>query len=264
MKDFRFGCSTWFFQELSVSEALRTIERIGFSAAEIWMEHLWKSPESLDDIRRLAGDLGIALSLHAASYDVNIASSNPGIHRESLRQIEESLRAAAELGAGPVVVHAGRLSSSKGDMGEYWRMLSEAFDFLQRAAAECDAQIAIEVMEKRPKERFVAPEDVQRMMESKRPNLGLTLDLAHIQTVMNHEQFFHRIQKEWIFHVHLSDYSPASTHVPLGRGSMDIDGALLALSSHYRGVVIVEGYVPGAGLQTLESNRGYLRDHGWM
>ena len=76
------------------------------------------------------------------------------------------------------------------------------------------------------------------------------------------EQFFSRIQSEWIFHAHLSDFSPASTHVPLGQGSLDIDGALQALRTHYQGVVIVEGYVPGAGLQTIEANRDYLRDHG--
>jgi sugar phosphate isomerase/epimerase len=262
--DFLFGCSTWFFQEWPVTEALLSIGRIGFCAAEIWMEHLWKSSESLDNIRRFAGDQDISLSLHAASYDVNIASTNPGIRRESLHQIEESLQAACELGASPVVVHAGRLSSSKGDMDEYWRMLAEAFDFLQHAAEERGVEIAIEVMEKRPKERFVAPEDVRRMMDGNRPNLGLTLDLAHIQTVTDHERFFHGIQNEWIHHVHLSDFSPASTHVPLGRGTMDIDKALSALSLHYQGVVIIEGYVSGAGLQTLESNRDYLRDHGWM
>ena len=81
---------------------------------------------------------------------------------------------------------------------------------------------------------------------------------------MDHEQFFSRIQDEWIFHAHLSDFSPEATHVPLGRGSLDIDGALQTLRSHYQGVVIMEGYIRSADLQTINSNRGYLHDHGWM
>ena len=264
MKEFRFGCSTWFFQEYSVAEALQNIKRSGFSAAEIWMEHLWKSSESHHEVGRTAEELEISVSSHAASYDVNIASSNPGIRRESLRQIEESLRTAGEVGAGLVVIHAGKLSSSKGDMEEYWRLLEEAFDSVQRMAAARGIKVAVEVMENRPQERFVRPEDVQRMMAVKRSNLGLTVDLAHIQTVMDHDRFFSNIRSEWILHAHLSDSSPQATHVPLGRGSLDIDGALRALQSRYRGVVIVEGYVPGEGLQTIKANRDYLREHGWM
>jgi hypothetical protein len=45
---------------------------------------------------------------------------------------------------------------------------------------------------------------------------------------------------------------------------MDIDRALQALRTHFRGVVILEGFVRGAGPQTVEANRDYLRDHGWM
>ena len=214
-ENLRFGCSTWFFQEYSVAEALRIIRQCGFHAAEIWMEHLWKSSESPGEIGSLSKGLGLALSLHAASYDVNIASANPGIRRESLHQIEESLHVAAEMSAEPVVVHAGRLSSSRGDTEEYWRLLTEAFDFLERAAARGGSKIAIEVMEKRSKEQFVGPADIHRLMNKKRSHLGLTVDLAHIQTVMDHEQFFSQIKDEWILHAHLSDFSPEVTHLPL-------------------------------------------------
>ena len=264
MADFRFGCSSWFFQEHSVADALGIIKRCGFQAAEIWMEHLWKRSESPAVIGSLAEDLDLTLSLHAASYDVNIASANPGIRKESLRQVEESLNAAVDLRAAPVVVHAGRLSSGRGDLREYWRLLNDAFDFLELAAAGSGTKIAVEVMEKRSKERFIGPEDIHRLMNGNRPHLGLTVDLAHIQTVMDHESFFARIEDQWILNAHLSDFSAEVTHMPLGRGSMDIDRALSSLHSRYQGVVILEGYVPGAGLQTIEANRNYLRDHGWI
>jgi sugar phosphate isomerase/epimerase len=264
MENLLFGCSTWFFQEEPVQEALRNIGGCGFSAAEIWMEHLWKSSESPGEIRSLAEDLGLTLSLHAASYDLNITSANPGIRGESMRQVEQSIRTAAALGAEPVVVHAGRLSSTRGDTEEYWRLMEEAFEHLDRIAAESGTEVSVEAMEKRSKERFVTPSDIRRLMSRDWNHLGLTVDLAHIQTVMDHEQFFDRIEDEWILHVHLSDFSSDATHVPLGRGSMDIDGALSALQSRYRGVVILEGYIRGEGSRTIEANRDYLRGHGWM
>ena len=67
-----------------------------------------------------------------------------------------------------MVVHAGRLSSSKGDLQEYWRLQMEAFDFLQHAAADSGTGIAIEAIGKRPKERFVKPEDIHRLMNGNR------------------------------------------------------------------------------------------------
>jgi len=99
------------------------------------MEHLWKTDEKVKEIEGLAKTLSLPLSLHAASYDVNITSANPGIRMESLQQVRESLLVAADLGADPVVAHAGRLSSSRGDTGEYWKLLEEAFQILDEMAA---------------------------------------------------------------------------------------------------------------------------------
>jgi sugar phosphate isomerase/epimerase len=264
VKVLRFGCSSWFFQEYSVEEALRIIKQYGFNAAEIWMEHLWKSSESFQRIKSLAEDLDLEVSLHAASYDVNITSANPGIRKESLRQVQDSLLAASRLGADPVVVHAGRLSSNRGDMEEYWQLLDEACDLLEDAAAARGLTIGIEAMEKRSKERFVTPEDIQRLMSRERKHLGLTVDLSHIQTVSDHEDFFSRIDDTWIIHAHLSDFSTEVTHVPLGRGLMDVDQALQVLEKHYRGTVILEGFVRGQGPEIAAANRDYLLAHGWM
>ena len=264
MKDLRFGSSTWFFQEVSVCSALQTIKECGFQAAEIWMEHLWKSDEAVAEIKEAAKRLDLALSLHAASYDVNITSANPGIRKESMRQVRESLLAAADLGADPVVVHAGRLSSSRGNTTEYWMLLEEAFQSVDELAAAVGVKVGIEAMEKRAKEMFVSPSEIGRIMGRGWENLGLTVDLAHIQTIMDQEQFFAQIDDRWVVHAHLSDSSAGVTHVPLGRGSTDVDRALTALASHFRGTVILEGFVPGEARQTVQANGDYLRSHGWM
>ena len=264
MKDLLFGCSTWFFQDHSVCSALQTIKKCGFQAAEIWMEHLWKSDESMKEIEGLAKILDLPLSLHAASYDVNITSANPGIRRESLQQVRESLLVAADLGADPVVVHGGRLSSSRGDTEEYWKLLDEAFQILDELAARVGVRVGVEAMEKRSKEMFVSPTDIRRMMSKEWKHVGLTVDLAHIQTVMKHEQFFSSIERKWITHAHMSDFSQDVTHVPLGQGSLDIDRALRALSSHYRGTVVLEGFIRGRGQETVQANGDFLRSHGWL
>jgi sugar phosphate isomerase/epimerase len=264
MNSLRFGCSTWFFQDSLISFALQTIKECGFQAAEIWTEHLWKTGEGVQEIRSLAGTLDLPLSLHAASYDLNITSANPGIRRESLRQVRESVRLAAELDADPVVVHAGRLSSSRGDAVEYWKLLEEAFHSLDELAEEAGVTIGVEAMEKRPKEMFVSPSDIRRMMVKGWKHVGITVDLAHVQSVMEHDRFLSSMEKTWIVHAHVSDFSNDATHVPLGRGSMDIDRALRALCSCFRGTVILEGFVRGRGRETVTANGDFLRSRGWL
>jgi sugar phosphate isomerase/epimerase len=50
---------------------------------------------------------GRVLSLHMPILGINIASTNPGIREESVRQIEATIAEAARLGAAGVVVHPG-------------------------------------------------------------------------------------------------------------------------------------------------------------
>lgn len=50
---------------------------------------------------------GRVLSLHVPILGINIASTNPGIRAESVRQVTATVREAARLGAAGVVVHPG-------------------------------------------------------------------------------------------------------------------------------------------------------------
>ncbi|RKX74783.1 MAG: hypothetical protein DRP87_16085 [Spirochaetes bacterium] len=92
---------------------------------------------------------------------MNITSINSRIREESIRQIKESLLVAADLGADPVVVHSGCLSSSRGDSEIYWQMLEEAFQIIDNTAETAGVRVGVEAMEKRKKELFVFPEEIK-------------------------------------------------------------------------------------------------------
>jgi len=260
----RFGSSTLFFQERSVREALQSIARCGFQAAEVWMEHLWWTGEAPEEVAQWARRLGLELSLHGASYDLNIASTNQGIRQESLRQVEESIITAARLGAETVVLHPGRLSSSRDSMDECWERLEEAVALIDGWADREGIRIGLEAMEKRFKEVYVTPADVRRLLSKGWTNIGLTLDIAHAYTLMDPVDYIAQLDNQWITHVHLSDSAAEAVHVPLGRGQLDIAAALRALGERYDGLVSLEGYVPDRGEETVRSNLAYLQHLGWM
>lgn len=260
----QFGSSTMFLREKPVSVALDLIARSGFSVAEVWIEHLWQSGETPETIKQRARDLGLTLTAHAPSYDVNICSTNPGIRRESLRQMEESLEIAARLGARVVAMHPGFLSSSRASLETAWESLFDAVAALDPQAARAGLRLGIEAMEKRAKEFFVLPSDLLRLFQRTYQATGLTIDLAHAQTVMNPLDYLAQIPADQIIHAHCSDNAPKQTHLPLGRGSFDLSAALRALGEKYDGIVILEGYVPGQGEKIVPANAEYLRARGWM
>lgn len=260
----RFGTSTWFFQEYSVVEALKHILNSGFHAAEIWMEHLWRSEQAPEEIVKHAHDMGMELTLHSASYDVNITSTNPGIRQESLRQIKQSIIVGKQLGVTTIVVHPGRLSSSKGNIEKCWTQMEETFFLINKWAQQEGLMVGIEAMEKRPQAVYMLPDHIKRMLSMGWTNIGLTLDIAHAFTHMDPVKYIQQLERDWIVHVHLSDGSRQSTHLPLGKGEIDIDAALSELHKVYKGLVIIEGIVPFHGQETVASNRAYLQELGWI
>jgi len=260
----RFGASSYFLKDRCVTEALDFIARLGYDSAEIWMEHYWSGGQRPATIARHARTLGLDLTIHAASYDLNITSTNISIRRESRRQIRSSLQLAAAVGARIVVVHPGALSSSKGDRSATWQSLEETMALLDEWAKEDGVEVGLENMEKRAKEIFVAPDDVTRLFSHPWKHIRLTLDLAHTVTVMDPLSFLNQMRAEWICHVHFSDNTPSTTHLPLGEGQLPVVEILKALSRIYGGIVSLEGYNPGEGEKLLTHNMAYLRHHGFV
>ena len=254
-----FGASSYFLKERSVTEALDVIARLGYASAEIWMEHYWSAGQRPATIARHARKLGLNLTVHAASYDVNCISTNLGIRRESRRQVRSSLHLAAALGASVVVVHPGELSSTRADRSEAWQALEELVAMLDDWADEEGLCVGIENMEKKKDEIFLLPQDLARLFARPRRHVRLTLDLAHTRTLMDPLSYLKQIKPDWICHVHLSDNAPASTHLPLGRGHLPVTEVLKALGRVYHGIVSLEGYTPGEGEKLLSENMAYLR-----
>lgn len=260
----RIGSATMFFQDLSVCKALEKIVHYGFQAAEVWMHHLVQTGESPQAVARRGRQLGLELSLHAATYDVNVTSTTPGIREESLRQIHQSIVTAAQMEAKIAVVHPGRLSAGRGSVETCWQLMNEALAKINEYALFQGISVGLESMEKRPKEVFVTPADMQRLLRPEWKAVGFTLDLAHACTFMDPVAYIDQFRAENIIHAHFSDSSDSAVHAPLGTGKMDIPSALNALSKKFNGLAIIEGYVPGRGDETVGNNAAYLKKLGWL
>jgi sugar phosphate isomerase/epimerase len=241
---------------------MEIIARCGYAAAEVWMEHLWRTDEKAKRAGKRGRELGLELSLHAPFYDLNISSINPGIRESSRQQMLQSIELAGQLGARMIVLHPGRMSSGKDYRRDSWARFEEAMAAIAEKAVEEGTTVGVENMRKRRRELFVRPADLRRFFSQSWSRVGLTFDLAHAATVTSPSRYIAELEGDWIVHAHLSDNSPKKVHLPLGEGDLDIKAVLRTLQQKYDGLVIIEGYVPGRCEEIAIHNIEFLRGLG--
>ncbi|NOZ82022.1 MAG: TIM barrel protein [Candidatus Micrarchaeota archaeon] len=91
----------------TTEEGLREVHRLGLEAMEIeFVRSVYLSEKKAREIKDLAKELGIELSVHAPYY-INLASTDPEKVKASKTRILKSAKIASLMGAEIVVVHAG-------------------------------------------------------------------------------------------------------------------------------------------------------------
>ncbi|MBI4200276.1 MAG: sugar phosphate isomerase/epimerase [Chloroflexi bacterium] len=109
------GMSTFcVFPGQTPAEALWLAADAGFTGLEVWLGPQAALPElggyQASDLARLdreARRAGLALSLHAPSGEMNLASSDAGARQGAIRRLTGCIRLASRMGATTVVFHPG-------------------------------------------------------------------------------------------------------------------------------------------------------------
>ena len=108
------ACTYSWLWDAPLTDAVRRIADMGFRYFELMSHfpHCWPRDWTTADrkaFRQLVESLGLRISsVNPTFLDINIASPNPGIRDESIRQLRETIQLAHEIGAGIVVAPAGR------------------------------------------------------------------------------------------------------------------------------------------------------------
>lgn len=252
----RWYSSSMLLRDGGVTAAIEAIAGSGFDGIEIWVDQAVANDEKPDHLRDHVSSSGLGATVHASSYDINLAAANPGIRSESQRQILASVQFAADLEAPLAVVHPGRRSSSRDEPEEFWPVVLRALEPIDELGGQLGVQVAVELMERRPKEIVLTPTDANRIMEHGFRSITITVDLAHSYTNGDPVEFLRSMNFSYIGHIHLSDSKPGKVHVPLGEGEIDLFSLYEAIVElGYDGIVNIEGYEPGRGTDLIVSNK---------
>ncbi len=136
------ACTYSWLWDAPLAHAVRSIAAMGFRYFELMthVPHCWPRGWSAADrgaFRTLYESHGLRLtSLNPTYLDLNLASPNPGIRDESVRQLRETIQLAHDVGAGMVVVIAGRKHALIAPTQSHlWDLVKEG---IQSLLEDCD------------------------------------------------------------------------------------------------------------------------------
>lgn len=239
-----------------VEAAILIARQYGFRGMEVWAEHVWFHQSEARELRDAAKRAGLKLTLHAASWDLNLCSLNRGIRQQSIREIIRSLDLAGEIGAGSVTIHPGRVTLSQRQRDWHEPVLIESLNVLAEEAMKRGLALSIEHIEPLPKEMVVTPFDLNRLRAALDFPTTATFDIAHVPLTASLTQFYEEL--DGIDKIHVSDATEAKLHLPLGTGSIDLD-AIWPLLWKAERPIVVEGLDDSRELGQLKQNLLYLQ-----
>jgi sugar phosphate isomerase/epimerase len=239
-------------------DVLQTAAELGYDGVELWAFSLFQEGQDPQVVRRRARDLGLVITLHALSWDLNPTSRLESIRRASVAELHRSVDLASDLGAELVALHPGRVTVPYDDGAAYWDTLVGVLRELADHAAQVGVRLGLEHMESRQGEYVVEADQVKALVRAvDRPNLGITLDVAHIPWGEDEADFVRRLGP--VVHVHFSDADESRLHLPLGHGKRDLLGCLRALT-HFTGCVVLEGFSMSADDELARWNKGRFEE----
>ena len=248
------------FWGTDLADGLRQADCLGFDAIELWTSHLEKESHlSAEGLARLLREAGLACTIHAPIRDINIASANRGIRRESTSQMIDSVDLCASLGGELVVVHPGKLSSRHSDPEQHWSYQVVAYREILAAASDRGVVVTTENMEWEKKDELVrTPQEIRRLQASvSEYRLPVTLDLTHLGETGRVLEAIDMLADD-IVHVHVSDCGPP-LHIPLGQGTLDLKTILHELRrGGFSGILSFEIFMPPGTSSSLEKEKAKL------
>lgn len=233
------------------------LEEIGFAGWEIVCEGQQAlTGTNLEKISNILETTELTLSIHLPFSDLNLASLNEPMWKETLRQMKECIRLTSPF-SRIAAVHPGHLSPLGMQIPDLaWQKNIEGLQHLCDFAADYDVTIGVENMVNLEFIFGKQAEEMLGMIESvDRENIGLTLDVGHANTNGVVNSFLEKCLDQ-VVHIHLHDnHGKRDEHLPAGQGTVDwkkVTGRLSGLNA----VVILEARTiedGAASLQYLEA-----------
>jgi sugar phosphate isomerase/epimerase len=217
------------------------IEEAGYRGWEVVADgrYSFDQPRALARVKELLAATRLSATVHAPYSDLNLASMNHPIWRESIRQICACIEGAAEF-ADRVTIHPGYISPvGKLVPDRVWLQQKEALREIGAFARDRGVTTCLENMGGIREFLCRDPEEILGMIDGI-DGIGFTCDIGHAHTVGKVREFLAHIS--WAHHLHLHDnHGNLDEHLALGDGTIDWKEVGASVARGYSGIAVVEG-----------------------
>ena len=249
----------------SINETLVAARDRGLDFVEVNMSFPDYQPSRLDGkgVRTLSRELGVSLTVHA-DEEMNPFDFNPKVSECYFEVMRDTIRTSKEIGASVINLHLRRgvyvtlpekvILLTDVYFEEYLTRVKKFIEMCEREIGDSDLIIAIENVDSNP---FTASQlkALEYFMSSDK--FALTLDTGHEACLSYKDSHVFKKYPEKLRHMHLHDAEGKKPHLPLGEGSLDIEG----LISEYPGERCLIEVKTVAG---LDKSIEYLKNKGLM
>jgi sugar phosphate isomerase/epimerase len=247
-------------------DALDFARRAGLNGFEVWADHPHAHPDETPGdvratLRRRLADFA-RVSVHGPLGNTSLASINPGIWRESVRQYVGAIELAHDIGAAVLVVHPGDLRDAR-FFADFMRLAEEALGRLARRAQELGVMLAVENCGPYHAGVDRTAADLRSLIKrTGSSSVGACLDIGHAAVNRNTDELVDLLGSD-IVHLHVHDnHGQRDEHLPVGYGTIDFS-PLLPILADFSGLAITE--IVWDGTTSVETPEQMLRDAeaGW-
>jgi sugar phosphate isomerase/epimerase len=217
------------------------IEDAGYTGWEIVADGRYRldNPETKMQITETLASTGLTATVHAPYGDLNLASLNYPIWRESVRQVVTCIGHGAAF-TDRVTIHPGYLSPvGKILPGKAWDLQKEALVEIGRCAVDHGVTACLENMIGIKEFLCREPGELAGMTDGI-AGIGMTIDFGHANTVGKVDAFLPCLRRASHVHIH-DNHGSSDEHLALGQGTIPWERVGPVIARDYRGIVVVEG-----------------------
>jgi len=218
------------------------IKEAGYDGWEIVSDGNYRleNPDCFRKVQEMLETTGLGASVHAPYGDLNIATLNDPIWRESIRQLCSCIEHAAPL-TDRVTIHPGYISPIGKMMPEkVWGLQKEALRQIGRCASEHGVLACLENMISFKEFLCRSPEELMGMTEDI-DGIGMTFDFGHANTVGKVDDFLTYVDKASHIHIH-DNHGVSDEHLALKAGTINWEKVGRTIASRYTGKrIVIEG-----------------------
>lgn len=217
------GFSTLSLFSKTADEIINTTKTNKFDSIELLAEGPYSGDYFIKNktfFKSFVEDDSLIKYIHGPTVDLNLASINPGIRKESVRQILRTVDLASFIGGSVITIHPGKIGRidkriRKAAVDYLIDSINEIMDY----ADELSVKVAVENMPFRDSFLGNSVEELEFIQSS--TGCFLTIDVGHANTCKCPADF---LDLKNIGYCHLNDNDGIKDkHYSLGKGSLDLN-----------------------------------------